>query len=173
MPVSLIDLVSLLLMAGTGYLGYHRGALAELSQMGALIVALILSLWIGGPMAAALLRHFPGLGRWTLGILFGVIFVLVYLALRLIFRVLEYLADNQPRWINRLGGVLVGLIKGAILLTVAVMALEVSSGHRWVNILRRESTVINTLYTLQSRVIKTLNLHFPTKDDLPSTGMEI
>ncbi|NOZ74241.1 MAG: CvpA family protein [FCB group bacterium] len=173
MPLSLIDLLSLLLMAGTGYLGYQRGALAELSQLGALLLALILSLWLSGPLATLIIHLVPGLNRWALGLLFALIFVLFYLALRLAFRVLEYLTAGPIRWFDRLGGVLVGAVKGAILIAAAALVLELFSGHRWIQIIRRESVVVNSLYTLQLKVVKTLHRQLPVQPESKPEGLEI
>lgn len=160
-------------MSGTAYLGYYRGALAELSQMGALVLGLILSVWLSGGLVKIVVQFLPGSPHVATGVLFGVLFMVFYIFLRLVFRVVEYLADSQPRWIDHWGGVLVGIVKGALIITVALAILDNSSGRRWIQIFRRESVIIDTLYTFQKKAVQTLDLHFPIPEKPQSLGMEI
>ncbi|RMF07443.1 MAG: CvpA family protein [Candidatus Neomarinimicrobiota bacterium] len=170
MPVSVIDLITVLVMAGTGYLGYHKGALAELSQLGSLVIALFLSLFFSQPLTTWLLLRLP---LSPAGAMAGVLLLLFtgwYLCFRLFFRVLEYLADGQrARRLDRLLGAVLGAGKAALFIAVSILILDTGSGHRWVRILRQDSVVVETIYQTQIKLVQALRLIPESREK----GMEI
>jgi len=172
-PLSIIDVLSLILMAGTGYLGFHRGAMAELSQIGALILGLFISVWLSGSFSGWAATHIPANNHLVTGSLLILLFMGLYLAFRLGFRVIEYLADQWPRWIDRTGGTIIGVFKGAVLIAAATLILDVSSAYRWSHIIRRESAIVNTLYKVRKTFMHGLEKRFKLPDDLRPEGIQI
>jgi membrane protein required for colicin V production len=120
------DIVILLVVAVSAFLAFARGFVREALSMAAMFIAILAVLW-GFPMLRAPMRDVIETGWVADAVTIGLIFVLVYIAVRVgTGRIHEWIHDSEPLGIlDRTAGLLFGVARGFVL--TAVVALVVTS----------------------------------------------
>jgi membrane protein required for colicin V production len=120
------DIVILLVVAVSALLAFARGFVREALSMAAMFIAILAVLW-GFPMLRTPMRDFIETGWIADAVTIGLIFVLVYIAVRVATgRIHEWIHDSEPLGIlDRTAGLLFGVARGFVL--TAVVALVVTS----------------------------------------------
>jgi uncharacterized membrane protein required for colicin V production len=120
------DIVILAVVAISALLAFARGFVREALSMAAMFVAILAVLW-GFPMLRAPMRGLIETGWVADAVTVGLIFVLVYIAVRVATgRIHEWIHDSEPLGIlDRTAGLLFGVARGFALM--AVLALVATS----------------------------------------------
>ena len=101
------------------FLGFKRGVIAELLTLIGLISAIFVSIFWYHDLSVFLIKQF----KWNEALSNIVSFIIIFLLVILCFRILETLLNRIVdmlflSWINNLGGVLFGFLRGAIIVSL-------------------------------------------------------
>jgi membrane protein required for colicin V production len=118
------DIVILLVVAVSAALAFARGFVREFLSMAAMFIAILAVLW-GSPMLRPPMREMIETGWIADATTVGLIFVLVYIAVRVATgRIHEWIHDSEPLGIlDRTAGLLFGVARGFILMAVAALVV--------------------------------------------------
>ena len=119
-----LDLLLIIILGLAGIMGFRKGLIAQVIM----VVALLLGLWavihLSDWTARFLIAHFSAkpdtLKLWAFGITFALVVVLVYLAGRLASGILK---GAMLGWLDKLGGLVLGILKMALLISVLFAGL--------------------------------------------------
>ncbi len=118
------DIVILAVVAISAVLAFARGFVREALSMAAMFIAVIAVLW-GFPLMREPMRGAIETGWMADAATIGIIFVLVYIAVRVATgRIHEWVHDSEPLGIlDRTAGLLFGVARGFALLAVAALVV--------------------------------------------------
>jgi membrane protein required for colicin V production len=118
------DIVILLVVAVSAILAFARGFVREFLSMAAMFIAILAVLW-GSPMLRPPMRDMIETGWIADATTVGLIFVLVYIAVRVATgRIHEWIHDSEPLGIlDRTAGLLFGVVRGFVLMAVAALVV--------------------------------------------------
>jgi membrane protein required for colicin V production len=118
------DIVILAVVAISAVLAFARGFVREALSMAAMFIAIIAVLW-GFPLMREPMRGVIETGWMADAATVGIIFVLVYIAVRVATgRIHEWVHDSEPLGIlDRTAGLLFGVARGFALLAVAALVV--------------------------------------------------
>jgi membrane protein required for colicin V production len=118
------DIVILLVVAVSAILAFARGFVREFLSMAAMFIAILAVLW-GSPMLRPPMREMIETGWVADATTVGLIFVLVYVAVRVATgRIHEWIHDSEPLGIlDRTAGLLFGVARGFVLMAVAALVV--------------------------------------------------
>jgi membrane protein required for colicin V production len=116
------DIVILLVVAVSALLAFARGFVREALSMAAMFIAILAVLW-GFPLMRTPVRGMIETGWIADAVTIGVIFILVYIAVRVATgRIHEWVHDSEPLGIlDRTAGLLFGVARGFVLMAVAAL----------------------------------------------------
>lgn len=146
--------------------GFMKGFIISLAT----IVALVLGIWaaihFSNYFDAFLLRQLNTGEHWIPLISFSLTLLLVMLGVFLIAKVVEKLVDLVGMgFLNRLGGALLGLVKGALLASIILFIIfRADPGEKWITPADKKGSVTLTwVETLFPKFMKLIGdeLHFP------------
>jgi len=129
--VNIVDPILLTLLFLFALRGYFKGLFRETFSLGGLVVGFIAAVRYDEPMAALAAEHWEASPFILRGVTFVVIFFVVYF----LFSLVGWLLHQSEKilflqTVNRLGGVALGLGKGAAILALIIFFLTSSS---WVS----------------------------------------
>ena len=118
------DIVILGVVAVSAMLAFARGFVREALSMAAMFIAILAVLW-GFPLMRTPMRGMIETGWIADAVTIGVIFVLVYIAVRVATgRIHEWVHDSEPLGIlDRTAGLLFGVARGFVLMAVAALVV--------------------------------------------------
>lgn len=118
------DIVILLVVAVSAGLAFARGFVREALSMAAMFIAILAVLW-GFPLMRTPMREVVETGWMADAVTIGVIFILVYIAVRVATgRIHEWVHDSEPLGIlDRTAGLLFGVARGFVLMAVAALVV--------------------------------------------------
>jgi membrane protein required for colicin V production len=118
------DIIILLVVAVSALLAFFRGFVREALSMAAMFIAILAVLW-GFPMLRTPMRDLIETGWVADVVTVGLIFVLVYIAVRVATgRIHEWIHDSEPLGIlDRTAGLLFGVARGFVLMAVAALVV--------------------------------------------------
>jgi membrane protein required for colicin V production len=118
------DIIILLVVAVSALLAFFRGFVREALSMAAMFIAILAVLW-GFPMLRTPMRDMIETGWIADVVTVGLIFVLVYIAVRVATgRIHEWIHDSEPLGIlDRTAGLLFGVARGFILMAVGALVV--------------------------------------------------
>lgn len=118
------DIVILLVVAVSALLAFARGFVREALSMAAMFIAILAVLW-GSPLLRPPMREIIETGWIADAVTIGVIFILVYIAVRVATgRIHEWVHDSEPLGIlDRTAGLLFGVARGFALMAVAALVV--------------------------------------------------
>lgn len=118
-----LDLIIVLLLAGGFVLGFFRGAMRQLSSIGAWLISFLLAAHLAAPMGRWLAEQAPTYSvEYSTFLSFGAIFLLLITAGALLFQVA---GSNVSLTRNELVDDVIGGVLGALLVLLVVAALVV------------------------------------------------
>lgn len=118
------DIIILLVVAVSAVLAFARGFVREALSMAAMFIAILAVLW-GFPMLRTPMRDIIETGWIADATTVGLIFVLVYIAVRVATgRIHEWIHDSEPLGIlDRTAGLLFGVARGFVLMAVGALVV--------------------------------------------------
>jgi membrane protein required for colicin V production len=118
------DIVILAVVAVSAVLAFARGFVREALSMAAMFIAILAVLW-GFPLMRTPMRGVIETGWMADAVTIGVIFVLVYIAVRVATgRIHEWVHDSEPLGIlDGTAGLLFGVARGFVLMAVAALVV--------------------------------------------------
>ena len=118
------DIVILGVVAISAVLAFARGFVREALSMAAMFIAILAVLW-GFPLMRTPMRDMIETGWVADAVTIGVIFILVYIAVRVATgRIHEWVHDSEPLGIlDRTAGLLFGVARGFVLMAVAALVV--------------------------------------------------
>jgi membrane protein required for colicin V production len=118
------DIVILAVVAISALLAFARGFVREALSMAAMFIAILAVLW-GFPLMRTPMRDVIETGWIADAVTIGVIFILVYIAVRVATgRIHEWVHDSEPLGIlDRTAGLLFGVARGFVLMAVAALVV--------------------------------------------------
>ncbi len=121
----LIDLAVIALLALAVFLGFRKGLVQEIVGIGALAAAFVAAVFFNRPAAQILRGLIPAIPEQaapTIG--FIVVFLAVFLAITVVGWLMSKLIKATPLDLaDKLGGMAVGLLKGALIISVLLLLL--------------------------------------------------
>jgi membrane protein required for colicin V production len=126
--VNWVDLILLAVLGLFGLRGFFRGLFRESLSVAGLVVGFMLAVKFGEPMAAYATQYWKLSPLVLKGIAFVVIFFLVYFC----FNLVGWLLHRSEKMLflktlNRVGGVAIGVGKGAVLTALLIFFVSSSS----------------------------------------------
>ena len=123
--MALLDIISIILLAILAIKGFSKGLVLEIASLAALFVGAVVGLKLMHYVASYLSEELGWNGKWLLLIAFIFVFALVVLVMHILARALEKMLKLVALgFLNRLGGSVFGIIKGAFILSLVFWMLD-------------------------------------------------
>ncbi|MDY0382384.1 MAG: CvpA family protein [Atribacterota bacterium] len=125
MIINWVDLIILVIVLFNVFLGFKRGVIAELLTLIGLISAIFVSIFWYHDLSVFLIKQF----KWNEALSNIISFIIIFLLVIFCFRILETLLNRIVdmlflSWINNLGGVLFGFLRGAIIASLLLFLVN-------------------------------------------------
>ncbi len=131
--------------------GFRRGLIKEVAALAALILGIYFAIYFSDVVAVYLMDHFDISHRYVFIVAFIITFVGVVLVVSLIGRLLDKVASLAMLGIiNRLLGLVFGLAKGIVIMSVLIMLFNMIDSRE--KILSQETKQESLLYNPVSEV---------------------
>jgi membrane protein required for colicin V production len=119
MPITLLDLILLVVMLISGLLAMIRGFMREVLSIAAWLIAALVTLW-AYPRLAPMAQHYFSSKIVSIGLTVGAVFLLTLLIVSIItVKVSDMVLDSRVGALDRTLGFLFGLGRGLIIVVVA------------------------------------------------------
>ena len=147
----------LLLIAYFGFRGFQRGLIDEVGRLVGLVLAVVLAYQFS-PLLEVYIGLENDLARSAVA--FVGIFIVTLIVMMLITRFVRTLVELVlMQWLDKLGGILFGLLKSIVVLGVLIYVMEsFNSTRTFVLKLERQSVVYRTVVTVKDGLFKVLSL---------------
>ena len=135
MSLNYIDYIILVILVFFLIQGYLKGIIISLATIAALVLGIYAAVHFSNYLDATLLEHLHPSRKWLPILSFSITFVLVVFAVMLVAKLAEKLVDVVGMgFFNHLGGAALGLVKGAILISILAFILS-SLDHKgkWIS----------------------------------------
>ena len=159
--MTFLDILGGVFVVWFGYRGFNKGFIGEVGYLVGLIGAIFFSLtWY--IKLGELLSHWIPVHGYTLIILaFSVIFFPSLVMFRFLFKLIEFFISSSGLLsINKWGGILTGLIKGVIILSMTIWSLELFNNSKWINVVQSNFKYGSKLIIIRKNVCN----HFGWED---------
>jgi len=147
----------LLLIAYFGFRGFQRGLIDEVGRLVGLVLAVVLAYQF-----SPLLEEHIGLENDLArsAVAFVGIFIVTLIVMMLITRFVRTLVELVlMQWLDKLGGILFGLLKGIVVLGVLIYVMEsFDSTRTFVLKLERQSVIYRNVVAVKDGLFKVLSL---------------
>ncbi|MBN2302079.1 MAG: CvpA family protein [Lentisphaerae bacterium] len=145
-PLSVIDIVALVIVALGALIGYRRGLSGELAQLISVIVAFVISLLLYHPVGSWLHEHTQLNNRPQAA--HAVAFIATIIGATIAMIILRYLLKRImqvviEKEVDKIGGVIAGFVRASILVVIVFLLLNMWP-HEYLNRLFGEESVIGT-----------------------------
>ncbi len=174
MTVNLLDLLLLIPLLFFGWTGYRKGFIIEISTLAALILGLYFAFYFSDLTANFLISYIHIDQKYLAVVSFVVTFIAVVIVVLAIGKVVEkFINILMLGFINKLGGALFGILKGALYLSILIFIINYFDSGR--NIIKREAVAKSVLYApiaslapmLYSHLdLKKLKFELPDKEEI-------
>ena len=119
MPITLLDLILLVVMLISGLLAMIRGFMREVLSIAAWLIAALVTLW-AYPRLQPLAQHYFSSKMVSIGLTVGAVFLLTLLVVSIItVKISDMVLDSRVGALDRTLGFLFGLGRGLIIVVVA------------------------------------------------------
>ena len=135
MPITTVDVILLVFLALFAFGGLRRGFVWEILTVIGLVLGFVFTYYFRADLLDLTMRIAPpGWSRqWVAALAFLVFFLLIYLGFTAIGKYLrEHLHKTPFKWPDRILGVAAGIVKGAILIGLLVVALDWLSPQNYI-----------------------------------------
>ncbi len=170
----LIDILLAIPLLLFAWKGYKKGLIIEISTLAALILGLYFAIYFSDFAAGMLTNSFRINPKYLGTISFVVTFIAVVIMVLAVGKVLEkFINILMLGFLNKLGGAVFGLLKGALYLSILIFLINYLDTGR--SIIKKGAAAKSILYSpveslaplLYSRLhLENLNISIPDKDEL-------
>ncbi len=174
MNINLLDILLAIPLLLFAWKGYKKGLIIEISTLAALILGLYFAIYFSDFAAGMLTGSFHIDPKYLGTISFVVTFIAVVIMVLAVGKVLEkFINILMLGFLNKLGGAVFGLLKGALYLSILIFLINYLDTGR--SIIKKEAAAKSMLYSpvesfapmLYSRLhLENLNISIPDKDAL-------
>ncbi len=120
-----IDVIILVLAVAFAIDGYRKGIIIGLASIAALVLGIYMAVHFSNYLDATLMEHLHPSRKWLPILSFAVTFLLVVLLVYLIAKMVEKVVDIVGMgFLNKMGGALLGIVKGIILTSILLFFLS-------------------------------------------------
>ncbi len=149
--MNFLDIILAIPIALLAFSGYRKGLIKELASLVALILGIYFAVYFSDWTAGLLLEHFDINERYLFIIAFILTFIGVVLLVTLLGKLLDKIASFAALGvINKLFGLVFGVLKGAILMSVMILLFNMIDSKS--KILKEETQKASLLYEPLSKV---------------------
>jgi membrane protein required for colicin V production len=167
MPLNYIDYIILLILLLFVIHGYRKGFIIGLATFAALILGIYAAVHFSNYLDTTLAEHLHPSKKWLPVLSFSITFLLVVILVMIVARLIEKLVDiTGMGFFNRIGGAALGLLKGAILISILIFIIATADpGGKWIpGQDRQKSYFYSRIADLFPRMMKTFGgeIKFPS-----------
>ncbi|NOZ03647.1 MAG: CvpA family protein [FCB group bacterium] len=151
-------------LLGMGVIGFRRGLIEELGRLLGLIFAASVSMRYYVDLAGNI-KTVLDLDPWVLLLLSNIIlFSITLLIIRFLTKLTHYLlVYHSTRWMNKSMGFVFGMVKGVIIIALAIWVMELSPLDKWAEIIQRESRLARGVSKTRVSVVDFFGWSDPVK----------
>ncbi|HFB62053.1 MAG TPA: CvpA family protein [Bacteroidetes bacterium] len=174
MSINLLDILLLIPLLWFGYNGYKKGLIIEVASLAAFILGLYFAFYFSDFTAGYLKQYFEIQPQYMAAVSFIVTFVGVIIIVLALAKLLEkFINILMLGFLNKLGGAVFGILKGALFLSILIFIINYFDTGR--SIIKpqaaRQSIFYEPVESLAPMLYSKLHLdHFkeqiPDKDEL-------
>jgi membrane protein required for colicin V production len=140
-----IDLILVIFLLWAAYKGFKNGLIIEVASLAALILGIFGAIKFSGLTADFLVERFDMTSKYLSLIAFAITFVCIVIVVHLLARILDKLVKAIALgFINRLSGVVFGIVKVVFILSIVLVILNAI--NRKANFLPKEKLDESFLY---------------------------
>ncbi len=142
--MSVLDILIIIPLAWAGYQGFRKGFILEITKLLALAVGIYGAIKFSEPMRVWLSENTEWSEQWLPAIAFGLVFVILIVAVYFFGRMLDGMIKVvQLGIVNRIAGLLFSLLKMGLIISGALMLLQsVDKGEMLLTAERKESSLM-------------------------------
>jgi membrane protein required for colicin V production len=151
--MTFLDALGGMILVWFGYRGFKKGLTGEIGHVVGLLGAVIISMsWyvsLGGILSNLLPVH----GYVIIGIAFSALFFPILIFFRIVFKLIEFFistAGLNP--LNNGLGLITGLVKGVLILSMVIWGLELINNSRWTDIVQSNFKYASKLSDIRKTV---------------------
>ena len=151
--MTFLDALGGVILVWFGYRGFKKGLTGEIGHVVGLLGAVIISMsWyvsLGGILSNLLPVH----GYVLIGLAFSALFFPVLILFRILFKIIEFFistAGLNP--LNNWLGIITGLVKGVLILSMVIWGLELINNSRWTDIVQSNFKYASKLSDIRKTV---------------------
>ncbi len=131
MSINLLDIILLIPLLWFGYNGYKKGLIIEVASLAAFILGIYFAFYFSDFTAGYLRQYFTISPKYMAAVSFIVTFIGVVVVVMALAKLLEkFINILMLGFLNKLGGALFGMLKGALFLSVVILVINYfDTGH--------------------------------------------
>jgi membrane protein required for colicin V production len=135
MSLNFIDYIIIVILVLFLVLGYRKGIIIGLATIAALILGIYAAVHFSNYLDATLMENLHPSRKWLPILSFSITFIVVVVIVMIVAKLTEKLVDVVGMgFFNHLGGALLGLLKGAILISILIFLLNsIDSKGKWLS----------------------------------------
>ncbi len=132
MNINLLDIILLIPLLWFGYNGYKKGLIIEVASLAAFILGLYFAFSFSDFTAGYLKQYFTISPKYMAAVSFIVTFIGVVIVVLALAKLLEKVVNILLLgFLNKLGGALFGVLKGALFLSIVILIINyLDTGHK-------------------------------------------
>jgi membrane protein required for colicin V production len=125
MSINLLDIILLIPLLWFGYNGYKKGLIIEIASLAAFILGLYFAFYFSDFTAEYLKQFFNIEPKYMAAISFIVTFIGVVIIVLILAKLLEkFINILMLGFLNKLGGAVFGILKGALFLSIIILIIN-------------------------------------------------
>ena len=151
--MTFLDALGGMILVWFGYRGFKKGLTGEIGHVAGLLGAVIISMSWYVPLGGLLSNWLPVHGYVLIGLAFSALFFPVLILFRILFKIIEFFistAGLNP--LNNWLGIITGLVKGVLILSMVIWGLELINNSRWTDIVQSNFKYASKLSDIRKTV---------------------
>ena len=151
--MTFLDALGGVILVWFGYRGFKKGLTGEIGHVAGLLGAVIISMSWYVPLGGLLSNWLPVHGYVIIGLAFSALFFPVLILFRILFKIIEFFistAGLNP--LNNWLGIITGLVKGVLILSMVIWGLELINNSRWTDIVQSNFKYASKLSDIRKTV---------------------
>jgi membrane protein required for colicin V production len=135
MSLNFIDYIILVILVLFVIQGYRKGIIISLASIAALVLGIYIAVHFSNYLDATLMEHLKPSRKWLPILSFSITFILVVIVVMVVAKLTEKLVDVVGMgFFNHIGGAALGLVKGAILISILIFILNSADAkEKWLS----------------------------------------
>lgn len=124
MDFTTIDIIFLIIAGVLAVRGLFKGLIRELFSFGALVAGLLIAMALSGKVSEVFTSQF-GSHSWNKGLSFFIVFILVFIALKFVERIiLKMMEETAAFGVDKGLGLLLGLLEGIVICSLLTYFID-------------------------------------------------